>query len=238
VAYTYNFTTALRNGAPFVLEIGMSSFDLTNAMLEQEDKRIRSDAHPKSPVAHQRRVTNRYHNTLPMPPRPSAYSVGGKTIAEVSAALLWFGLWIFNGICTTLAWLTFVRWIASKLGYNGIAVDPWLQVPIGVVVHLAISSIEQHLWRELDNLPMQPMTLEQRISRLLSNVRTWESVAIGAIDSLTTARVLMVVLGWFAVSGLSAIIGAACIGTLLALVCEPMLRYHGNGLRSITRRER
>lgn len=188
-----------------------------------------------TPAIHRRNVRRVASGAVAIAPRPSAYTVGGKTLAEGSAFFLWLALWLFNGVCTTLAWLSFVNWLAAKLHYSGVIMEQWFQAIIGFTLHVFISTVEQHLWRELDQTVIKGLTIRQRIARLFGNVRVFESVIVGAIDSATTARVLLVVLGWFGLSGLTATVHAAWIGTALALVCEPMLRLHADTLIKLIR---
>lgn len=206
--------------------------ELLNDLLDANPAPIRRGPPVKSPAGLRvRRIKAHRRGTIPMPQGPSAYTLSGKVIAESSAALLWVALWVFNGVCTVLAWLAVVQALYARLGWlDSISLSNWFQVPAGVILHIAISSMEQHLWRSLDGVPPGLM-LTERVQRMLRDVRTWEAVAVGALDSLTTSRVLVVVLGWLGVAGLGGIVGAAVLGVALALICEPMMRYHGVGLK-------
>lgn len=195
------------------------------------DKRARNN----TPAVHARNVKRLARGAVAIAPRPSAYTVGGKTLAEGSASFLWLVLWLFNGLCTTLAWVAFVNWLAAKLHYDGIFMETWFQAIIGGAVHLIVSTMEQHLWRELDQSIIRHLSIVGRIKRLFGNVRLYESLLVGAIDSTTTARVILVALGWLGIDGMAAVIHAAWLGTALAMVSEPMLRLHGQSLALLVR---
>lgn len=208
------------------------SDQLLDSLLDSAPAPVRRGPQDKTPAGLRvRRIKQHKRGTIPMPAGPSAYTLSGKVIAESSAALLWVALWAFNGVCTVLAWLAVVQALYARLGWlDSISLSNWFQIPIGVILHIAVSSIEQHLWRSLDGVP-PGLSLADRAQRMLRDVRTWEAVAVGALDSLTTSRVLLVVLGWLGVVGFGGIVGAALLGVALALVCEPMMRYHGLGLK-------
>lgn len=189
----------------------------------------------RTPAVHRRNVRRAAVGAVAIPPRPSAYTVGGKTLAEGSASFLWLALWLFNGLCTTLAWISFVNWLAAKAEYSGIVMETWFQAIIGAAIHLLISTVEQHLWRELDQSVIRHLSIMARVKRLFGNVRFYESLAVGVLDSTTTARVLLVVLGWIGLDGLTAAMHAAWMGTALAMASEPMLRLHGSSLAALVR---
>ena len=188
-----------------------------------------------------RRLGARLRRRDPLaPPAPgiTSYHLAGKTLAEFAAAVLWLSLWLFNGFCTVVAWVSVNTWLATHLRWmqSPIWLSLWLQIPSGIVVHLLVSAIEQHLWRSA--LPPAPgLDVIARCKTVLTSVRTWESVLVGSLDSFTTSRTLVALAMLFGFSGgLPTIIGCTLLGTALALGTEPMLRYHGITLKSFVRR--
>lgn len=158
-------------------------------------------------------------------------------IAEASITLLWAILWGLNGVATVwLGWLPLVHWLAARIGAaDSLWLSNWLQIPLGIVLHIVISRIEQDLWRQAS--APSAASIEDRARALLLSVRTWEAVAFGSFDSATAALgVLMIALIFGAPWGWPLLIASAIIGTTLAMAVEPMLHYHGDGLRRFWRR--
>lgn len=174
----------------------------------------------------------------PEPIQPAAYDQGGRVLAELSATSVWSLLWLFNGGCTAVAVAAFAQWLAGKIthGQPPFWVSYWLMIPVGVVVHIIVSSIEQHLWRSGEALAE---TYRERIEALFQSVRTAEAVGIGAFDAGTTSFTVRL-LAWFfgAPNTLATTVWSAIIGTFVALVAEPMVRYHGARLRALVRERR
>lgn len=188
-----------------------------------------------------RRIGARLRRRSPLaPPAPgiTSYQLAGKTLAEFAAAVLWLALWLFNGFCTVAAWMSFNTWLATHLRWiaSPIWLSLWLQIPSGIVVHLLVSAIEQHLWRSATP-PAPDLDVVARCNAVLRSVRTWESVVVGSLDSFTTSRTLVALAMLFGFgNGLPTIVWCTLLGTALALGTEPMLRYHGITLKSFVRR--
>lgn len=203
----------------------------------------------KTPLGHRREGAKlrRVDPLVPQAPEITSYQLAGKTLAEFAAAFLWLSLWLFNGFCTVVAWIVLNHWLCQRLGWAdnpllGPArpapawLSPWLQVPSGIVVHLLVSAMEQHLWRSATP-PAPDLTWQERCKAVLASVRTWESVVVGSIDSFTTSRTLVALAVLFGFSGATpTIFWCTLLGTALALGTEPMLRYHGITLKSFVRR--
>jgi hypothetical protein len=166
---------------------------------------------------------------------PTMYRHGGRLLAEFSASTLWLLFWIFNGGCTAVTFAALAQWLGGKFtgGAAPVWTSYWLMVPVGVVVHLMISAMEQHLWQSGSTTAG---TVGERLARM-SKVRIAEAVTVGSLDSITTSRtirIIALVLG--APAGLALNVFCAVLGTAMALVPEPMLRYHGVGLKTLMRR--
>jgi hypothetical protein len=188
-----------------------------------------------------RRLGARLRRRTPLAPPAhgiTSYHLAGKTLAEFAASFLWLSLWLFNGFCTVIAWVGFNTWLFTHLHWmaSPIWLSLWLQVPSGIVVHLLVSAIEQHLWRAATP-PALGIDIIARCKAVLISVRTWESVLVGSLDSFTTSRTLVALAMLFGFSGgLPTIVWCGVLGTALALGTEPMLRYHGITLKSFVRR--
>jgi hypothetical protein len=164
--------------------------------------------------------------------------VRSPTSGVSAAAVLWLSLWLFNGCCTVAAWVGFNTWLAIHLYWMDSPIwrSLWLQIPSGIVVHLLVSAIEQHLWRSASP-PTPGLDVVARCQAMLRSVRTWESVLVGSLDSFTTSRTLVALTMLFGFgNNLPTIIWCTLLGTALALGTEPMLRYHGITLKSFVRR--
>jgi hypothetical protein len=166
-------------------------------------------------------------------PTPTVYRHGGRLFAEFSAVFWWFLFWAFNGGCTALSFATAAQWFGGKFYVTSPDwLSYWLMVPAGIIVHLMISTMEQHLWQS----GRANGTPGERIAAL-SKLRIAEAVTVGSIDSLTTSwtiYLILIVLGATPSMMLNMI--AALLGTAMALVPEPMLRYHGVGLKILAGR--
>lgn len=168
------------------------------------------------------------------PPAPTVYRHGGRLLAEFSAVFLWLLFWIFNGGCTAVSFAAAGQWLAGRF-YATLPVwaSYWFMVPAGIVVHLMVSAMEQHLWQS-DSVPQG--SIGERIAAM-PRLRTAEAVIVGSIDSVTTSRtirIIAIILG--APVGFALNVICALIGTAMALVPEPMLRYHGFSLKTLVRR--
>lgn len=177
--------------------------------------------------------TRRPVTMLPVQPAPTVYRHGGRLFAEFSAVFWWFLFWAFNGGCTALSFAAAAQWLGGKFYAT---LPDWLSyfvmVPAGIIVHLMISTMEQHLWQsgQADGTP------SERIAAL-SKLRIAEAVIVGSIDSVTTARTLvLIVLVLGATPSMQLNVICAVIGTAMALVPEPMLRYHGVSLKTLAGR--
>ncbi len=213
-----------------------AAFDLTAEQLRQHDAQ---KAQPKLRKSNTARRTPA--STLRM------YKTGGATIqatpqgaiAEAAVAFLWLCGWGLNGLSTVaLGWLPFVNWFADRLGHGeAIWLSYWFQIPMGVIIHILISRIEQDLWRQAQ--PPAGATIEERAIRLLRSIRTYEAVLIGSIDSITAA---LGVLFFCSAFGLDAswtlVFVGGLFGTALAMGVEPMLKYHGKALKQMLRGRR
>lgn len=167
------------------------------------------------------------------PDMPTFYRHGGRLFAEFGAVFWWFLFWLFNGGCTALSIAAAAQWVGGRF-YTTLPdwLSYWLMVPVGIILHLMISSMEQHIWQS----GQATGSARERIASL-SKLRITEAVIVGSIDSLTTARtirLILVVLG--APIGFVLNIICALVGTAMALVPEPMLRYHGVSLKTLAGR--
>lgn len=212
-----------------------AGFNLQSEMIKQHDAQKAQPAQPKLRKSNTARRTPA--STLRM------YKTGGAVeavptprgaIAEAAVTFLWLIGWGLNGLSTVaLGWLPFVNWFALRLGHaDAIWLSYWFQIPAGVAVHILISRIEQDLWRQVQ--PPKDATIEQRVVLLLSSVRTWEAVVIGSVDSLTAALGVLFFAQAFGVGASWALLLiGGLFGTALAMVVEPMLKYHGAALQAM-----
>lgn len=195
---------------------------------------------PVPPLASPRRMrygqmrTRRPATMIQAQPVPTIYRHGGRLFAEFSAVFWWFLFWAFNGGCTALSVAAAAQWLGGKF-YT--TLPDWLSyfvmVPAGIIVHLMISAMEQHLWQS-GKPPAD--TIQERIADL-DPWRVAEAVIVGSIDSVTTARTLvLIVLVLGATPSMQLNVICAIVGTAMALVPEPMLRYHGVSLKTLAGR--
>lgn len=181
-----------------------------------------------------------YHTRRPAslkPPPPVVPTIrrpAGRLLAEFSAAFWWLLFWIFNGGCTAVSFAAAAQWLAGRFyAAPPVWVSYWLMVPAGIVVHLMISSIEQHLW-QTDTEPTG--TVSERLAAM-PRLRTAEAVIIGSLDSVTTSRTIcLILIALGAAPSMTLNVISAMVGTAMALVPEPMLRYHGVSLKTLVRR--
>lgn len=204
------------------------SNQLLDAMLQQHPPKPK----PRTPLGPRSAVIRSMKRPAPVA-QPVTVTARG-AIAESAVAFLWLIGWGLNGLSTVaLGWLPFVNWFAGKLGHgDALWLSLWLQVPFGIIVHILISRIEQDLWRQVK--PPTSATIEERVRLLLTSVRTYEAVVIGSLDTLTAALGVMLfctMLGY--TQSMTLLLTSAVLGTLLAMVVEPMLKLHGAALRQM-----
>lgn len=160
--------------------------------------------------------------------------------ADVGMWFVWLLAWLLNGAATILATITVGQSLSALLIRRG-----WIEagprdvdwVIIGVGVHLLISRIEQHGWKaerwtkppSMRNMQAWLDALPDRL-RGLGTVRTLQAVAVGSLDSLSSARAILVL--FFDAPGLAAIVGCSMIGTGIAMAAEPMLGVHWRRIKT------
>lgn len=158
--------------------------------------------------------------------------------ANVCMLFLWLVGWLLNGAATVLA----VVAVGGSLGAVLVA-RGWIEVTptagnwtlVGVCVHLLISRVEQYLWKpekwnkppSLRNFQAWMDSLRPRLAAL-GTVRTLQAVAIGALDSLSSARAALILVG--STTG-PALVLCSIMGTGLAMSAEPMMGYHWRQVR-------
>ena len=171
--------------------------------------------------------------------RAEISAVSQRLSANICMWFVWLIGWILNGAATVIA----VSAVGLSLGallvrrdWIDVAPTPANWILIGVCLHLLISRVEQYLWKP-DTTTAPPSwrknfrawlkNLRPRVEALWT-VRTLQAVVIGSLDSLSSARAGLVLVG--STTALSLVV-CGMLGTGLAMSAEPMMSYHWRQLR-------
>lgn len=158
--------------------------------------------------------------------------------ANVCMWFVWLVGWCLNGAATVLAVAAVGASFGAVLverGWIATAPTPGNWVLVGVCAHLLISRVEQYLWKpdrwtkppSMRNFQAWLDSLRPRLAAL-GTVRTLQAVVIGSLDSLSSARAGLVLVGTVTPA---ALVLCSMIGTGLAMGAEPMMGYHWRQVR-------
>jgi len=159
----------------------------------------------------------------------TAYQFAGLLLAEFSGFALWGILWLINGFFTALVVAPLAQRIVGGIsafaGIIGFEVSFALSTPlawgVGLVAHLAIASIEVHLWRS-------------------ARQSTYPTIlAVGTVDVLTSALGIQVLARTWGLpaDGLPAYIAYTVAAEGIAIFPERRMIEHASAIRHMLRRE-
>lgn len=157
--------------------------------------------------------------------RLGRYRLVGLVISLVCALVVFLAVWFINGFTTGWAVVGVLTALASLINrvfheHAFVATTGWLWAfwAIGMIVHFAVSTIEQHLWR-LGNRKFYPLIF-----------------VVGFIDTFTASLGVLAFLNMAGVYGdLGLRVLATLLGNIIAILPELMIAAVIDALAKVAR---